>query len=112
LRKHDSEFVLFQKYFKEYQQRFGLNGYQVYFKYEPLEDSYAEITIKERDKVVTVRLQKGDALFKDIKKSAKHEALHLLLSKLEHEAEDRFTTERVIDEITEELVVKLQNLIP
>ena len=36
----NKDFVAFQKYFKEYQQKFGLNGYKVFFEYTPLVDCY------------------------------------------------------------------------
>jgi len=111
----NKDFIKFQKYFKEYQQRFGLTGYKVYFKYEPLESSFADITTGENNMVVTVRLNSKlpdkDKPFKDIKGAAKHEALHLLINRLEHRARCRYLGEEEIDEAMEELVVKLEGLI-
>jgi len=108
------DFKNFQKYFKEYQQKFGLTGYRIYFKYEPL-DSFAEITVGQNDMVATVTLNSDlpsrDKPHKDIRQSAKHEALHLLLSRLEHRACTRYLIEYELDESVEELVFKLEDLI-
>ena len=65
--------------------------------------------------VATVRLNSKlpdkDKPCKDIKRSAKHEALHLLVSRLELNGRFRFSTDNDIFECTEELVVKLEGLI-
>ncbi len=109
------DFAEFCKYFKEYQKLFGLTGYKIYFKYEPI-DSFAKIIVNHPDMVVTVKLNNKlldeDKPFKDVKCSAKHEALHLLLSKLEDRATYRYATKTDIDEAVEELVFKLEDLIP
>ncbi len=109
-----TDFKLFQKLFKEYQDRFGLNGYQVYFKHEPLDGSFARIVIRPANRVAIVSLnseltgeEKPD---KNIKKHARHEALHLLIYGLEDLAKSRFIQEWMIDEASEELVNKLEKL--
>jgi len=111
----NKDFELFQSHFKKYQQRFGLMGYKVYFKYEPLEESFADFTITQNNMVATVRLNSAlpdkDKPFKHIKLSAKHEAIHLLLARLEHRAGSRYLTGEEIDEAVEELVFKLEELI-
>lgn len=65
--------------------------------------------------VATVRLNsklpKKDKAFKDIKTSAKHEALHLLVMRLDHRARCRYLGEEEIYEAVEELVTKLEGLI-
>jgi len=108
------DFTAFRKYFQEYRKLFGLTGYKIYFKYEPL-DSFASIVINRKQMVATVRLnsqlEKEDKLFKDIKLSAKHEALHLLVGRLEGNARYRYSSENEIYEAVEELVVKLGELI-
>jgi len=113
--KEPEDFARFKKYFKEYQQRFGLTGYKVYFKYEPLESSFADITVGENNMVATIRLNSKlpakDKPFKDIKGNAKHEALHLLINRLEHRARCRYLGEEEIYEAVEELVIKLEGLI-
>jgi len=110
-----TEFIEFQDYFKKYQALFGLTGYKVYFKYEPLDASFADITGDQMDMVITVRLNSDlpdkDKPHADIKRSAKHEALHLLLFRLEAKARDRYTSQYQIYEAVEEIVFKLEDLI-
>jgi len=111
----NKDFLDFKKYFREYQKRFGLTGYHIYFKFEPIDDCFATISIKQGDLVATVilnsKLLKGEKQFKHIKLSAKHEALHLLVARLEHNGLWRHSSEQEIHESTEELVVKLLGLI-
>jgi len=110
-----TDFEKFQEYFKEYQKRFGLTGYKVYFKYEPLEGRFADLDLNLTNMVVTVRLNSKlpdeDKPFKDIKGSAKHEALHLLIGRLEKNGRYRHIGSDEMYEATEELVVKLEGLI-
>lgn len=114
-RKIMTDFQLFQKHFKDYQQCFGLTGYRVYFKYEPLEDRFAEITVAQNDMVATVRLNSKvldkNKPFRDIKQTAKHEVLHLLVYRLEHRARCRYVADEEIYEATEDLVHRLEELI-
>ena len=111
----NKDFALFQKYFKEYQQRFGLTGYKVYFKYEPLDGSFATIDCETGHMVATVRLNselpEKDKPHKNIKRTAKHEAIHLLLMRLEGNARHRHSSSEEIYETVEELVFKLEELI-
>lgn len=113
--KTSKDFKNFQRYFLEYQKLFGLTGYTVYFKYEPLEEAFASISVNQTDMVATVRLNSKllnkDKPYKNIRKSAKHEALHLLLHRLEALATYRYSTEAEIIEACEELVHKLALLI-
>lgn len=112
----DKDFALFQSEFKKWQKLFGLTGYKVYFKYEPLDKSFADISVNQGEMVVTVQLNSKlpnkDKPHKDIKRSAKHEAIHLLVARLEHNGRYRYTSENGIYEATEELVFKLEGLIP
>lgn len=111
----DKDFIEFQKHFKHYQQLFGLTGYKVYFKYEPMSNCFAGIDINLSEMVATVRLNSKlpdkDKPFKHIKQSAKHEALHLLVGRLERNGHYRWSSENEMDEATEELVFKLEELI-
>jgi len=112
----NKDFALFQSEFKRWQKLFGLTGYKVYFKYEPLDSSFADISINQGDMVAVVtlnsKLPDGDKPYKDIKRSAKHEALHLLAGRLEKNGRCRYISESEIYEATEELVFRLENLIP
>ena len=112
----NKDFELFKREFKKWQKLFGLSGYKVYFKYEPIEKSFADVTINQADMVVTVRLNSNlldkNKPFKDARKSAKHEAIHLLIARLEHNGRYRYIPECEMDEASEELVHKLEDLIP
>jgi len=109
------DFKLFQKCFREYQQRFGLTGYKTYFKYRRLENNFAQVTVQQNSMVATVtlnsKLSNSSRPFKDIRRTAKHEAIHLLLSRLEHRASSRYTAEEEVYEAVEEIVFKLEGLI-
>ena len=111
MKRNNSEFLQFQKEFKKWQTRFGLNGYQVYFYHEDLGDNFADINVIQNKRVATVRLDTKKHADCNIKKSAKHEALHLLCAKLQDCALKRYTSEEEILEADEELVVRLQGLI-
>ena len=111
----NKDFELFKDCFEEYKRRFGLIGYKTYFKHEPLEKSFADININHSEMVATVRLNSElldkDKPFKNVKRSAKHEAIHLLVGRLEQNAHYRYSSEAEIYEATEELVFKLEELI-
>ncbi len=110
-----TDFEKFQVYFTKYQKLFGLTGYTVYFKYEPLENRFASIAPDSRNMAATVRLNSKlldeDKPFKDIKKSAKHEAMHLMLARLDDLASNRFVTQDEIYAANEELANKIADLI-
>ena len=111
----NKDFADFQRYFKEYQELFGLTGYKVYFRHEPLDGCFAKVAVQQLDMVATVYLDsvlpEQFKSFKNIKGSAKHEALHLLVSRLENRAISRFASEDEIYEAVEELVRKLEDLV-
>jgi len=112
----EGEFQRFQRYFRQYQKVFGLTGWMVYFKHEPLDGYFADVTFSCVDMVATVRLssilEEKDWKQRDIRRSAKHEALHLLLGRIEYEAKVRYTVEGTLYEAVEEVVHKLEGLIP
>uniref|UniRef100_A0A6H1ZG65 Peptidase n=1 Tax=viral metagenome TaxID=1070528 RepID=A0A6H1ZG65_9ZZZZ len=115
IKTKNKDFELFQKEFTKWQQKFGLTGYQVYFKHAPLDKAFANIIVKQRSMVATVTLNseidEDGKPFKDIKNSAKHEALHLLVARLEGNGHYRYSTEVEIYEAAEELVIRLQSLV-
>lgn len=84
----------------------------MYFKYELLEDGFADITLTQNDMVATVRLDsKSPHKDRHPLQSAKHEAIHLLLGRLDHCARCRYVESEQIDEAVEEIVFKLEDLI-
>lgn len=109
------DFELFQREFKRWQDKFGLTGYKVYFKYGLLEKSFADIRVNQGDMVATVTLNNElpdkERPHRDVRCSAKHEALHLLISRLELAGHYRYSSENEIYEAAEELVHKLEDLI-
>ncbi len=114
--KTNTDFELFQAEFKKWQKRFGLTGYNIYFSYEPLGTAFASIKVSQGDMAATVRLNSKllneNKPFKGIKLTAKHEALHLLLGRLEQNGRYRYASEEEIYESAEELVHRLEGLIP
>jgi len=112
----NEDFALFQKEFKRWQKVFGLTGYKVYFKNKPLDNAFADIGINLESMVATVTLNskfpKKDKPHKDIRRTAKHEAIHLLVSRLEQNGRYRHASSGEIYEATEELVNRLEDLIP
>jgi len=109
----NKNFELFKAEFAKYQQIFGLQGYKVYFEHTSLDDCFADITTNQREMVTTVRFdpaKRTHTVYPE--KTAKHEALHLLTNRLADLAANRYTTEREVYEAWEELVRKLECLIP
>ncbi len=111
----NKDFTEFKECFKEWQLKFGLTGYKVYFRYEPLGEKFGQLIYEIGSSVVTVclnsKLPQKDKQFKDVKRTAKHEAMHLLVLRLEMNGKCRFTTEAEIDEAGEGLVIRLEGLI-
>ncbi len=106
-----AHFKEFQKYFKAYQKLFGVTGYKVYFEHVPLTECFADITVTQANMVAKVRLN-STVTSPNVKRSAKHEAIHLLLQRLEDKALCRFGNVEEIYESVEEIVFKLEELIP
>lgn len=81
-----------------------------------MEESFAEITIDRDNATATVRLnsklETKDKPFANPVAHAKHEALHLLTGRLNNLARSRFASSDEIYEAWEELVRKLEVLIP
>lgn len=118
MKRDNQDFEDFKKYFREYQEKFGLNGYRVGFKFEDLKDNTtsAKVFIDLTNMASVVRLNTKVISFlkeeTEMKKSAKHEALHLLLGRVELDGRCRFIGSAEMDEAAEELVNKLEGLIP
>ena len=108
-----TDLEVFQEEFTIWQKLLGLTGYKVYFTYRPIGDSFADITITQADMVATARLNsKIPAEAKldfNIKACARHEAIHLLLGRIENRAIDRYVSEAEIFEATEEAVRRLES---
>ncbi len=110
------DFEIFKREFTKYQKLLGLTGIQVYFAHKPLDGDSAQLLMRHSDCNATAclssELSEGQEPFKDVKGWGKHEAIHLLLMRLQGEAEYRYATEEAILEAVEETVHRLENVIP
>jgi hypothetical protein len=110
------DFDKFTKAFLSWIDRFGLKGYQIIFHHKKLDHSYAEIKVDHEGKLAEVYFctewddEESDA-YKGPNGSAKHEAIHLLLSRLEYIARSRFIMVDDIREETESLVRILEKVL-
>lgn len=112
----DLYFKRFCASFKEWQAKFGLMQYDVFFHHKPLADNYAEVTIKELAKVVSVSLMtelEGKSIEVDPgpESHAKHEVLHLLLHRLVWLGQSRYLENNDLDEEWEALVRRLEKVL-
>lgn len=110
------DFEIFKREFEKWQDKFGLLGYQVYFKHEPCHsDEYATITTSQPAMAATVILNAeitiDEKKRRPIRLIAKHEALHLLTHRLVNLAYCRFLDDSDIVEASEELTRKLEKLL-
>ena len=110
------DFEIFKKEFKKWQDKFGLNGWKVFFRYEDLgSDRHASLSYDLSGMVASAKLNSNlpdtEKQDKDPALSAKHEAIHLLLARLESYAMVRYVTANDIEEADEELVYKLEGLL-
>jgi len=109
------DFERFKKAFKKYQSLFGMDNYRVFFFFEPLDNSFASIYVDQRNQAATVRYNsdtpKDELEDRSPEKSAKHEAIHLMVHGLEALANRRFIMEEDLDTAVEGLVMRLENLI-
>jgi len=114
--KTPNKFKQFKKYFIQYQELFGLIGYKIYFKHEPIDAAFANIIVDQEGMVVTVILNSSlpvkDKPHEDIYGTAKHEVIHLLVGRLSDYAQSRYIRKLDIQEAEEELVRRLERLIP
>ena len=110
------DFAEFKKTFMKYQQLFGCTGYKIFFEREKLKNDCANITIRDECRIATVKLDSAlperEKKDQPIELLAKHEAIHLLLARYVHYAESRYVNEEQVIEAEEELVRKLEKLIP
>src|SRR4030042_5058234 len=90
------QFQEFQEAFKKYQDIFGLHDWKVYFKHEELENDFARIDSCHETCVATVtmssNLSKQDYYQFDPKEHGKHDAIHLLISRISCLAQSRHVT--------------------
>lgn len=114
--KDNEYFELFKKEFTRYQAHFGLMGYEVRFKLKDIDSAAASIDINQEEMVAFVALNsklcKVERTEAEMKRNAKHEALHLLTGRMRKYAYSRHITCDDIYEANEELVRRLDRLVP
>ena len=109
-------FNRFKKAFLYWQERLGLAQYSVAFFHESLDKEYAKISVEENSKTANVYLC-TELTGRDIEADegpevyAKHEALHLLTSRLRWLGEARYIQPSDIPEEWEALVVRLEKVL-
>ena len=110
------DFEMFKREFTKYQKLFGLAGITVRFKFKSVDAGFACVDVKYRDMIAVVTLTSDSVDWSSrsggVRGSARHEAIHLLLMRLEGEAIYRYATENSIYEALEETVHRLEAVIP
>jgi hypothetical protein len=111
------QFQTFKNTFLRYADLFGLKGYQFYFHHSKLDQSYATISRCEEAKamVVTLSTELDAVSAKDWmgpESSAKHEAIHALLSQICFIAGARWADYTELDHAEESVVRVLEKAIP
>jgi len=79
-------FESFKKEFNKYVGLFGLKDWDITFLHTKIDGAYADILVKADSSVATVSFNSNlcsNACKKDAKSSGKHEAIHLLLARLQ-----------------------------
>ena len=107
-------FEKFKAEFLKWQKELGLMQYRVVFYHKPLDDDYASITILESGKLASIIL---NTIIKEPKNDpgpeahARHEVLHLLLSRLSWLGECRYIETCDLEEEEEAIVVRLEKVL-
>ncbi len=109
-------FRVFQKETLKWLELFGLEHWGVTFSHEELSAAYADFTASSINKVAHVRLNMTwsgarPLSEEEVKKTAKHEAIHVLLCNLEAVGRSRYVTEDEFTNAIEDLVRKLAVLL-
>ena len=109
------QFRQFVKACQHYQKKLGLLGWKLYFEHTQTPDCFAQIAIDHDGRVCTVKMasEVPPQNWQDVKPrcQAKHEMIHLLLSRLQHLARSRYTLESEIEEEWEAVTRVLEKLI-
>ena len=110
-----ANFNKFKREFLWWMDKLDLNGYEVYFEHQPIKGSYATITINESGKVATVTysslMEKIDYDSDDPERSAKHEAIHLLIHRLQFLGRERFVGSEEMEHETERITRVLEKIL-
>jgi len=105
---------IFKKECKKWIDILKLDNWEVYYGWQDKEGTFASIYTDLSGYVATIYLSRDwgdDYNNAQLKRTAKHEVIHLLLSRLSENARSRFITETDLAESEEELVRKLEKII-
>jgi len=101
----------FKRDFIKYQKLLGLTGWDVSFTIKELPTSLAQIHYVGLDCMAEVFLNSTLPSRTSLRKTAKHEAIHLLLARYDYLASARHVSADELSQANEEIVVKLTELI-
>lgn len=110
-------FELFKKTFLEWAHKLGFSHWDLYILHQNDGPTYARIFADPGNCLATLEFcqdwEDGVRVLSDeqIKLVAKHEAMHLLLSPVLHEARLRYTKPDAVEDREEEVVQKLEKLL-
>jgi len=112
----NKHFEIFKRKCKKWQDKFELHNWELHFRWQEKNGDRAGLSTSLDGYVSTALLTKEwdnweKITEKDIEVVAKHEMIHLLLSRLEIVGRARYISEDEQREATEELVRKLENII-
>ena len=111
-----ADLALFKDIFKKHQNLFGLTGYHVYFTHAPLDADFASIEIDLENMTVNAslnsKLPARERPYANIQREARHEAIHLLIGRIVELAKARCIHGAELHEAAEELVHRLDSLLP
>jgi hypothetical protein len=109
-------FERFKKEFLFWQQKLGLTQYRESFKHKKLDREFAKLYTQQLDKIFVAYLNTDIA--KDLdppddgpEAHARHEVLHLLLSRLVWLGSCRYIEQTDLDEEAEAIVVRLEKVL-
>lgn len=110
-----TQWDLFYKECKKWERIFELNGWDIEYLWEKLEDGErGELDILLKGRIITVSFstESNTSLSKkDVKDVAKHEMIHCLLARITSLGHKRFLSESEVYEAEEEVVYKLEKII-
>lgn len=109
-----ADFEEFKKYCLEFQEKFSLTNYKIYFHQVTIKDAFADCSWEKEAAVAVIRLARSWSnerakTSKEIKLLALHEILHLLLSEIDDVAYARFARSQEIDEAEHGIIRRLEH---
>ena len=109
-------FKLFRTECEKQLDRLGLKGWKIYYQFKPLDDSFGRSEWKYAGRVATITLSTDfhkpfDNLEEQIKQTALHECLEILLASVSSLAEDRTWDRLVFDREIHAVIRTLEKLL-